>query len=264
MNGPLVLGLLHTVPGLAETFQQLASESGSEVDLVQLIDPSLLAEAIRSGVTPALTERVVGHVRYLVGLGLDAVLVTCSSIGQCADRAYPIFDVPVLRVDRPMAGRAVQLAADKGARHRISVLATLPSTLAPTQRLLAEEKGRAGADVEIRASIVRGAADARNNGDLRDHDEKVRAAVESEMRQVDVVVLAQASMAAALHNCDDQGADHEVYPVPVLSSPASGFNAAVTAARIHRQSGQRKSGSSDGQVQGTAPEQPAGTQQDSG
>ncbi len=260
MSGPVVIGLLHTVPGLAETFQRLAKQTEAEVELVQLVDPALLASAIRQGVTPALTERVVHHIRYLVELGLDAVLVTCSSIGQCADRAYPMFDVPVLRVDRPMAARAVELATAKGARHRVSVLATLPSTLAPTQRLLAEEKGRVGADVQIRASIVRGAADARSDGDLSVHDEKVRTAVESEMRLVDVVVLAQASMAEALGHADQGGHadqeghdDHDGHPVPVLSSPASGFGAAVTAALGHRE----RRGSGDG-GQGMAHQQQDG------
>ena len=172
---------------------------------------------------------------------MDGVLVTCSSIGQCADRAHPQFAVPVLRVDRPMAAQAVELASARGARHRVGVLATLTSTLGPTQRLLAEQKGRAGAAVSIRASLVRGAAGCRLAGDLAGHDERVRAAVAAQRGSVDVVVLAQASMAQALQ-IEDEGLRHrrvgvgdaERPAVPVLSSPSSGFAAAVATARSHR------------------------------
>lgn len=251
MSAPLRLGLVHTAPPLVDLFDRLAHEE-NDVELVHLVDPSLLARAIRGGVTPALTQRVVEHVGYLVGLGMDGVLVTCSSIGQCADRAHPQFDVPVLRVDRPMAARAVELASVRGARHCVSVLATLTSTLGPTQRLLAEQKGRVGAPVSIRASVVRGAAERRLAGDVTGHDERVRAAVAAQRGSVDVVVLAQASMAQALISEDegraeDEGsAEHEggtddegsaesaQRPVPVLSSPASGLAAALAAARAHR------------------------------
>ena len=246
MSTSLRLGLVHTAPPLAELFDQLARDEASDVELVHLVDPSLLARAIRDGVTPALTERVIEHVGYLVGLGLDGVLVTCSSIGQCADRAHPQFAVPVLRVDRPMAVQAIELAAARGARHRVGVLATLTSTLGPTQRLLAEQKGRAGAAVSIRASLVRGAAECRAAGDLAGHDERVRAAVAAQRGSVDVVVLAQASMAQALPT-DEGGpsrrgvgvgaAERSPVPVPVLSSPSSGFAAAVATARTHRAGG---------------------------
>ena len=61
--------------------------------------------------------------------GADFILFTCSSIGPAVETAATLTDVPVLRVDQPMADKAVQLGK------RIGVIATLSTTLEPTSDL---------------------------------------------------------------------------------------------------------------------------------
>ncbi|MEE6295560.1 hypothetical protein [Georgenia wangjunii] len=254
MSAPLRLGLLHTVPALATTFDALVAELAPGTETVHVVDASLLARAVgEGGVSAEVSARAVAHTGYLAGLGVDAVLVTCSSIGECADLAARDADVPVLRVDRPMARRAVALAADGSGRRdsggrtgrddgaggaaggdravaadeasgRIAVLATLSSTLGPTTRLVEAEVAAAGARVEIDPVLVVGAAEARGRGDQATHDELVRRAVGRAAQRAAVVVLAQASMADALAGADPA-------PVPVLSSPTTGLEAAIVAAQ---------------------------------
>lgn len=213
---PRALGLLHTVPALAGRFETLAAELAPGSRLVHLADPSLLATAIADGVTAELAERVAARLSYLAGLDVDAVLATCSSIGDCVDEAASRMTVPVLRVDRPMAAESVR-RADGG---RVAVLATLISTLEPTRRLVTSEARTAGVRVQADAQVVEGAAEARSAGDSERHDALVREAVARAAAAADVVVLAQASMADAVSGID-------VGPTPVLSSPLSGLRAAL-------------------------------------
>lgn len=212
-------GLLHTVPTLAASFESGLAAASPGVDLVQIVDPSLLSDAIRDGVTPDVTERVARHIGYLVDAGAQAVLVTCSSIGEAVEAAAAGRDLPVLRVDAPMASDAVRLALEAGraaARTgEIVVLATLEATLGPTGRLIAREA--ADKDVHADVRIVDGALQARNSGDQQTHDRLIREAVSAAASQADVIVLAQASMAGAITGTQT--------PVPVLTSPEGGIAA---------------------------------------
>ena len=219
------VGVLHTVPALAESFEQLIGDAAPGVRQLHRDDATLLADARRIGVTPEVSDRVERHIRALIDDGADAVLVTCSSIGEAVEAAAARASVPVLRVDEPMAREATRIAADAGGSAgrpgRIAVLATLEATLGPTGRLIERAAGEAGgADVEAR--VVAGAIEARESGDQSRHDALVRAAAVQAATGADVVVLAQASMAAAL-----AGADLDV---PVLTSPSGGV--AALAERI--------------------------------
>jgi glutamate racemase len=215
-------GLLHTVPALAGTFQAAVLRRVPDAELVHLADPELLATAVRDGVTPAVHERVARHLRYLVDAGADALLVTCSSIGEAVEDAARSLPVPVLRVDAPMAAEAVELAAAAGRAAgrpgRIAVLATLAATLGPTGRLIERSSTDTAADVQVVAMVVEGAIAARDAGDRGTHDRLIQEAVRD--ADADVIVLAQASMAAAA----DAGA-----AAPVLTSPEGGVAALADA-----------------------------------
>jgi glutamate racemase len=212
MTAQLKVGLLHTVPALAGTFQDLVARHEPALRQVHVADAELLATAVRDGVTEEVVARVRRHVRYLIEDGASAVLVTCSSIGEAVEAAASDAEVPVLRVDAPMAEEAVRAAGEGG---RIVVLATLQATLGPTGRLL--ERAAAGTGVTVEATIVEGAADARAAGDHDEHDRLVRAAVEG--AEADAIVLAQASMAQAVAELD----------VRTFTSPAGGVAALLAA-----------------------------------
>jgi aspartate/glutamate racemase len=204
-------GLLHTVPGLADTFHGRLTALEPGLALTHVADPSLLARAIDVGVDDVVQGRVLAHVRHLVAVGARAVLVTCSSIGEAAEAAGAQVDVPVLRVDLAMAEQAVRTAS--AGSGRVAVLATLGSTLGPTERLLRRLASDRG--VAVASAVVDGAAAARGAGDLAEHDRLVAAAVARSTDAADVVVLAQASMAAAV-------GDRASLDVPVLESVSTG------------------------------------------
>ncbi|MET4637977.1 aspartate/glutamate racemase family protein [Mycetocola sp. 2940] len=215
------VGLLHTVPALAETFSTALREASPDIEVVDVVDPTLLARAIDEGVTPALEASVASRIDELARQGADAILVTCSSIGEAAEAASA--PVPVLRVDAPMADEAVAIARraarEEARTGRIAVLATLQATIGPTGRLL--ERAATGSDVTVDVTVVDGAADARTRGDQAEHNRLVLDAILEFADRADVIVLAQASMAAAV-------ADVKV-PVPVLTSPEGGVRSLVAA-----------------------------------
>lgn len=143
------------------------------------------------------------------------MLVTCSSVGPAVEAARPFVNIPVLRVDQPMADKAVQMA------QKIGVIATLPTTLEPTSALVRARAQAQGRTVEIVEHLCRGAFEAVSAGDTATHDQIVTAGLKELMGQVEVVVLAQASMARVVDSLDEAEKT-----VPILSSPQLGVEAA--------------------------------------
>lgn len=203
------LGLLHTSATLVPVFQQLCSAKLPGVDTFNIADDSLIKDVIARGqLTPLTARRVLGHLASAEQAGADHILVTCSSIGPAVDAAAPLLGVPVLRVDLPMADRAVATG------RRVGVIATLPTTLGPTADLIRRRARDAGRDVELVSRLCEGAFDALMGGDPARHDALVGQALAELAAAVDVIVLAQASMARVVDTLSS-----EVRRTPILASP---------------------------------------------
>lgn len=132
----LIVGMVHTTPSSAETFDALVHDQEPDATVLHIVDASLLdgtrvdgarVDGARldgarldgarldgtrldgarpEGVDAVARSRVVTHAGYLAAAGADAVLLTCSSIGEVAARATQRTGVPVLRVDGPTAVHA--------------------------------------------------------------------------------------------------------------------------------------------------------------
>jgi hypothetical protein len=184
------LGIIHTVSQLAPTFAELAGELLPGVGTVVIADELLLKRTVRDGAVDDVTrDRLRGHVAALADFGVDAVLVTCSSVGGLVDDIAPDAAVPVVRVDRAMAELAVTVGG------RVGVLATLSTTLDPTTELVEAAAREAGRDVTVVARLCEGAFAALSRGDGARHDALIADELDRLAAEVDVVVLAQASMA---------------------------------------------------------------------
>jgi Asp/Glu/hydantoin racemase len=210
-SGPIKfkLGFLHTVLSLPPVFTQLAGELIPGTEVFHIVDESLLTATRESGSLTTLTKRrLFGHVASAVDAGADMVVVTCSSMGPGVDIIHDLVDVPVLRVDEPMADEAVRLGTV------IGVLATLPTTLEPTVELVARRGQHAGKRVKVVPSLCTGAFDALMAGEQDLHDSLVLEGFRKLAEQSEVVVLAQASMARVTAGLDD-----DERSVPILSSP---------------------------------------------
>ena len=204
------LGLVHTSATLVPLFAQLCKEMLPNVDVFNIADDSLIKDVIRRGeLTPQTARRAVEHIASAEAAGADYILVTCSSIGRAVETAASLCAVPVLRVDQPMADKAVQTG------RRIGVVATLPTTLEPTADLIQRRARKAGRQVELASRLCAGAFDALMSGDAAKHDAMVAGALRELSQQVEVIVLAQASMARVV-----EGLAEAEKRVPILASPA--------------------------------------------
>jgi Asp/Glu/hydantoin racemase len=203
------LGLIHTSATLVPVFQDLCKQFLPGVQVFNIVDDSLIKNVIKNGcLTPDTGRRVVNYVGSAEAAGADFIMVTCSSIGAAVEASAPLTKVPVLRVDQPMADKAVQSGS------KIGVIATLPTTLEPTTDLVRRRAAVAGKEVQVISLLCEGAFDALMSGDSAKHDSMVAAALKELSSQVDVIVLAQASMARVVENLD--AADKKV---PILASP---------------------------------------------
>ncbi len=203
------IGLIHTSSTLIDVFQQLCDELIPDVEVLNIADDSLLKDVITSGsVTENVSQRLIKHVQSVEAAGANLIMVTCSSIGCAAQAAQAWVSVPVVRVDQAMADHAVSLA------ERIGVVATLHTTLVPTVELIKHRANLAGKSVEVMARLCEGAFAQLLQGKTEVHDGMVCQAIEELIKSVDVIVLAQASMARCVAKLPN-----ELSTKPILSSP---------------------------------------------
>ncbi|HOK94655.1 MAG TPA: aspartate/glutamate racemase family protein [Anaerohalosphaeraceae bacterium] len=200
------LTLIHTSGMMVPVFNELCRELLSDVEAVHMVDESLLKDILKDGcLSKSTARRAVNLILSADQAGTDAILVTCSSLGRAAEVGRELAESLVMRVDEPMASKAIEIGK------RIGVIATLPSTLNPTVELL-QRQGKG--NIEIIARLCRGAFEAVVSGDAARHDKIVAESILALTDQIDVIVLAQASMARVVSTLPAAKVT-----VPVLASP---------------------------------------------
>lgn len=203
------LGLVHTSATLVPVFAELCNKYLPGIKVFNIVDDSLIKNTIACGeLTPSTSKRVVNYAASAQEAGADLILFTCSSIGPAVETAATLTGVPVLRVDQPMADKAVLTG------QRIGVIATLSTTLEPTADLVRRRALVANKEIELKTVLCEGAFDALMCGDAATHDKKVGDALKELVKEVDVIVLAQASMARVVESLNE--AEQKV---PILASP---------------------------------------------
>ncbi len=204
-----LLVLIHTVSPLLDVFDKLGAALLPGVQLMHILDEPLLEfERQRERPASEISARLQTHVAMAEQVGADVVLVTCSSVSPNVDDVRLEASIPVVKIDEAMIAQAITEGS------QIGVVATAASTLEPTRQLLQSQAGVSGKKIEIELALVENALPALLSGDGAAHDNLVKKAVLELAQRVDVVVLAQASMARVL----------KVIPkaerkVPILSSP---------------------------------------------
>lgn len=207
------VGLIYTstTPELIELVEEeVKKQLGDDVEMLSLQDPSILADVREAGyVTTAPAARLIGMYMKAAEEGVDAMLNLCSSVGEvadCAQDAARYIGVPIVRVDEEMCREAVRLGS------RIGVMATLSTTLTPTKNTVARVAREAGKHVELVDCLVDGAFGL----DQDQFRARLTSAAEEIIDKVDVIVLAQGSMAYAEPHL------RERFGKPFLGSPRFG------------------------------------------
>lgn len=194
---------------MVQLFTPLCRDRLSEVKVTQIINESMLKDTIEAGrVRQPTIDALNTFAEACFKLGTELVMVTCSSIGPVVDLIQSRFQKPVLRIDEPLAEAAVARG------RRLGIAATLRTAFDPTSELLLRKAKEAGKEVELVECFCDGAHEAVMAGEIDVHDLLVSKAMINKLGEVDVIVLAQASMARVVGRLP-RGA----LIAPVLSSP---------------------------------------------
>lgn len=203
--------VIHTSFALVDVLNLLFRQHLPGVRIVNIVDDSLLADVRAAGhVSPSVVRRMVGYAVLGQSSGADAIFNVCSSVGEVADIMRQAVDIPVVKIDDAMTSDAVARGRE------IAVVATLPTTLGPTARLVEHKAAGAKKDVQVRRHLAEGAFDVLVGGDPQKHDEMVADEIIKAAAANEVVVLAQASMARIVPLLAGR------VTKPILASPASG------------------------------------------
>ena len=207
-----------TSPELIEfTEREIREQLGDDVELMVYAVPSVLDEVRKAGyVTTVPAAKMIRTYMEAVEAGADAVLSICSTMG---DVAYSMQDVakylgvPIIVINEEMCREAVRRGG------KIAVMATLPTSIAPTKNIFTRVSREMGKQVEVIEVLVDGAYGLdREQFQARMLEEAAKIA-----DQVDVIVFSQGSMAY----CEKLIADQ--FHVTVLSNPHYGAKALKAA-----------------------------------
>jgi glutamate racemase len=206
------LAIIHTTPATIDSLKALALELIPGCEVINFVDDSILPRLAGNGGNLAeVEERLIAYARFAQAEQAEIILEACSSVGEVVSKMQAAVTIPVVRIDAAMAEAAVRQAG------RIGVAATLPTTLQPTMRLLQEKAAASGKQVEMHSRLIEGAFTRLMAGDLAGHDALLVEGLSSLAGFVDVVVLAQASMARVVSQLP--AGEQEKF----LSSPRSGM-----------------------------------------
>lgn len=188
------IAIVQTSAVSSAELKALCEEIMPEVTVYQIIDDSLIKEVnANGGPTYGVKRRMYNYFQQAESLGVDAILNQCSSVGEVADAIKPFVSVPVVKVDEAMAEKAVSLGK------KIAVVATVPTTVGPSVRLVEQKAKELGKEIEIETHLVKDAMMILiEKGDVETHNKMVLGEVEAAAESCDVVVLAQGSMTVLL------------------------------------------------------------------
>lgn len=209
-----MLALLHTAAVHVPNFTGILRELDADVAVRHSVREDLLAQALADGqVSEATRQGTQAEVQRLVAEGARVVLCTCSTLGSAAEATPELPNARVLRVDRPMAELAIALGRP------ILVVAATSGAMSTAVALL-REAARGAPSPRYRELRCSAAWALFQSGDHAGYAAALAHEVATHARAGEVVLLAQASMAAAaaLVNRPD---------IEILTSPDLGARAAL-------------------------------------
>ena len=193
---------------LVANTQKLCAELLTGIETVHIADSGLVQDILRNGgVNAQIRMRLMKQFESATLTGANAIVCACSTVGDVAEMANNLFNVPVIRIDQAMIDEACSQY------ERIGVLASLQTTIEPTTGCIRRTAERMGKKLTILARTAEGAYQAQTCGDMATHDRLLIETALAMKNDIDVLLLAQGSMARM------EQAIHQKIGKPVFSSP---------------------------------------------
>ncbi len=208
------LGVIHAALISGQAVQKYAQEIIPEVEVVHWVDDTIQNTnfACEPGTIPPrnyakFVQAALSQEEY----GVDLILLACSTFNRAVEFARPMIRTPLLQIDRPMMDLAVQ------AGRRVGLLATVPTTVPASERLLRLAAQEAGREVEIKTRLCSEAFQVLKAGNPDKHNEMLLEEIARLSEEVDAIVMAQVSMTALEPRLTNT-------KVPVYNSGRTAFN----------------------------------------
>ncbi|HTH42124.1 MAG TPA: aspartate/glutamate racemase family protein [Terracidiphilus sp.] len=207
------IGIIHAIHLTIGAMKPFLERFIPDVEVMHLCDDTIQRDNLAAPVGTIPKHNYFRFAQYAHNMqesGVELILLACSTFNYAAELARPMIDIPILQIDRPM----MELAVMQG--KRVGLLATLPSTLPSSERLLrivAAEKNR---PVEITTVLRPEAFEAVSKGDTETHNRILLEEIERLSGKVDSIVMAQLSMSALAPHLGKTA-------VPVYNSGTTGF-----------------------------------------
>ncbi|HEY2883415.1 MAG TPA: aspartate/glutamate racemase family protein [Pirellulales bacterium] len=210
------LGIIHAAAFTVQVVEKFTKEIIPEVTICHVADDTIQMgnNAAEVGTCPKTNyAKFVQYAHNLEEFGVDLIMLACSTFNRAVEFARPMVNTPMLQIDRAMMDNAVKTGK------RVGLVATLPTTIPSSRRLIEQAAAEAKKEVDIHELLCSEAFVALRAGQPEKHNELLLAAIDKLSNEVDSIVLAQVSMTAL-----------EPYltktKVPVFNSGRTGFTRA--------------------------------------
>jgi Asp/Glu/hydantoin racemase len=187
------LGIIHAALITTRAVQKYLDELLPGVEVVHWVDDTIQNTnfACAPGVIPEknfakFVQAALSQQEY----GVDLIVLACSTFNRAVEHARPMVRTPMLQIDRPMMDLAVRQGG------RIGLLATVPTTVPASERLLRIAAQDAGKDIEIKTRLCSEAFQVLKAGNPEKHNDMLLKEIDALAGEVDAIVLAQLSMSA--------------------------------------------------------------------
>lgn len=210
------LGIIHAAVFTSQTVQRYVDEIIPEVNVMHFGDDTVQRDNFKAEVGTIPKEnyfKFITYAHFLQESGADLIMLGCSTFNSAVEVARPIIEIPLLQIDRPMMDLAVQDG------NKVGLLATLPSTVPSSERLLKMAAEDAGKEIEIKTVLSDEAFKVLRAGDQDKHNEILLDEIDKLSNEVDAIVMAQVSMSVLEPQLKDT-------KVPVYNSGRTGFKKA--------------------------------------
>ncbi len=188
-----MIGIIHAALISSKSVQPFIEEIIPGVIVAHVVDDTIQNSnfACKPGVIPKNNfYKFATYAHFLEEAGADLILLACSTFNQAVELARPMINVPLLQIDRPM----MDLAVKQG--NRIGLLATVPTTVPASERLLREAAREGGKEINVTTVLCSEAFDAIKQGNVELHNRLLLEQIDRLSETVDAIVLAQVSMSA--------------------------------------------------------------------
>jgi aspartate/glutamate racemase len=210
------LGIIHAALISSKSVEPFIKDIIPEVTVVHHVDDTIqnLNFLQEPGHIPKVNlYKFATYAFMLQQAGADLIMLACSTFNIAVEVARPLIDVPLLQIDRPMMDLAVRHG------NRVGLLATVPTTVPSSERLLLAAATEAGKEIQVHTVLCNAAFEEIKNGNTDRHNQLLMEEIGKLSKKVDAIVLAQVSMSALEPYLNDMA-------VPVYNSGRTGFEKA--------------------------------------